>query len=107
MIGVVSSGDVMIKKPLGILRAERRLPDGGAVDVHLRVRPQALNVPTDRHRVSSEWLRKAKGGLLGDRIKWNFTKFLIGPDGSVVERYASVTKPEKLKDDIERILKQA
>ena len=54
-----------------------------------------------------KWLRKAKGGLLGDRIKWNFTKFLIGPDGSVVERYASVTKPEKLKDDIERILKQA
>jgi glutathione peroxidase len=51
------------------------------------------------------WLRKAKGGLLGDRIKWNFTKFLIGPDGNVVERYASVTKPEKLKDDIEKVLK--
>ena len=26
-----------------------------------------------------QWLRKAKGGLLGDRIKWNFTKFLVGP----------------------------
>ena len=52
-----------------------------------------------------KWLRKAKGGLLGDRIKWNFTKFLIGPDGNVVERYASVTKPEKLKDDIEKVLK--
>ena len=54
-----------------------------------------------------QWLRKAKGGLLGDRIKWNFTKFLIGPDGNVVERYASVTKPEKLKDDIEKVLKRA
>ena len=53
-----------------------------------------------------QWLRKAKGGLLGNRIKWNFTKFLIGPDGNVVERYASVTKPEKLKDAIEKVLKQ-
>ena len=53
-----------------------------------------------------QWLRKAKGGLLGNRIKWNFTKFLIGPDGNVVERYASVTKPEKLKDDIEKVLKR-
>ena len=53
-----------------------------------------------------QWLRKATGGRLGDRIKWNFTKFLIGPDGNVVKRYASVTKPEKLKDDIEKVLKK-
>ncbi len=51
-----------------------------------------------------QWLRKAKGGLLGDRIKWNFTKFLVGPDGEVVERYASITKPEKLTADIEAVL---
>lgn len=54
-----------------------------------------------------QWLRKAKGGLLGDRIKWNFTKFLIAPDGNVVKRYGSTTKPEALKDDIERLLEQA
>jgi glutathione peroxidase len=53
-----------------------------------------------------QWLRKAKGGVIGDRIKWNFTKFLIGPDGNVVERYAPVTKPEKLKGDIEKVLGQ-
>ena len=51
-----------------------------------------------------QWLRKAKSGLLGNRIKWNFTKFLIGPDGNVIERYGSTTKPEDLKDDIEAAL---
>ena len=51
-----------------------------------------------------KWLRAQKGGLLGDRIKWNFTKFLIGKDGQVVDRYASITKPEKLAGDIEKVL---
>ena len=32
------------------------------------------------------WLRSEKGGLLGDRIKWNFTKFLVAPDGTVVDQ---------------------
>ncbi|MFS3128732.1 glutathione peroxidase [Nocardioides sp. Bht2] len=50
------------------------------------------------------WLREQQGGLLGDRIKWNFTKFLIGRDGQVLERYAPATKPEKLAVDVERAL---
>lgn len=50
------------------------------------------------------WLRSEKGGLLGDRIKWNFTKFLVAPDGTVVDRYAPSTKPQKLVGDIEAIL---
>ena len=50
------------------------------------------------------WLRDQKGGLLGSKIKWNFTKFLIGKDGQVVDRYASITKPEKLEGDIEKVL---
>jgi glutathione peroxidase len=51
-----------------------------------------------------QWLRGQKGGLLGNRIKWNFTKFLIGRDGQVIDRFAPTTKPEKLTDDIERAL---
>jgi glutathione peroxidase len=51
-----------------------------------------------------QWLRSEKGGVLGNKIKWNFTKFLIGRDGNVVDRYASVTKPEKLEGDIEKVL---
>ncbi|WP_019875809.1 glutathione peroxidase [Sporichthya polymorpha] len=51
-----------------------------------------------------DWLRKQKGGLLGEKIKWNFTKFLVGRDGQVVERYGPTTKPEKLTADIEKAL---
>ncbi|CAG4886579.1 glutathione peroxidase [Paraburkholderia gardini] len=44
-------------------------------------------------------------GLLGlEAIKWNFTKFLIGRDGTVLKRYAPLTKPESITDDIEKVL---
>ncbi len=39
-----------------------------------------------------------------DAIKWNFTKFLISPDGKTVKRYAPVTSPGKLSKDIEAML---
>ena len=50
------------------------------------------------------WLKTEKGGLLGDAIKWNFTKFLIGRDGEVIKRYSPTTEPEKLVGDIEDAL---
>ena len=46
------------------------------------------------------WLKEEKGGLLGDRIKWNFTKFLVGRDGTVLKRYAPQTSPAELTDDV-------
>ncbi len=50
-------------------------------------------------------LKSAASGVLGtEAIKWNFTKFLIDRSGAVVTRYASVTKPEDLAGDIERLL---
>ncbi len=51
-----------------------------------------------------EWLKSEKGGLLGDRIKWNFTKFLVGRDGRVINRYSPQTEPESLAADIEQAL---
>lgn len=51
-----------------------------------------------------QWLRTEKGGVLGDRIKWNFTKFLVGRDGQVISRYAPQTEPAELAEDIERAL---
>ncbi|MBO0845935.1 MAG: glutathione peroxidase [Nocardioides sp.] len=50
------------------------------------------------------WLKDEQTGLLGGRIKWNFTKFLIGRDGQVVARYAPQTEPGELIDDIEEAL---
>jgi glutathione peroxidase len=50
-------------------------------------------------------LKKQAPGFLGtEGIKWNFTKFLVGRDGQVVERYAPTTKPEEIAADIEKLL---
>jgi glutathione peroxidase len=44
-----------------------------------------------------QWLCAEAPGILGSKaIKWNFTKFLIGKDGRVLQRYAPMDKPEKL-----------
>ena len=52
-----------------------------------------------------QWLCAEAPGLLGSKaIKWNFTKFLIGRDGRVIKRYASLDKPEKMAQDIEAAL---
>jgi glutathione peroxidase len=51
-----------------------------------------------------EWLKAEHPGLLGGRVKWNFTKFLVGRDGEVVRRYAPTTEPADLADDIRAAL---
>ena len=52
-----------------------------------------------------KFLKKEQKGLLGtEAIKWNFTKFLIGKDGEVVERFAPTVKPEDLKVAVEALL---
>jgi glutathione peroxidase len=51
-----------------------------------------------------QWLKGEKGGLLGDAIKWNFTKFLVGRDGQVIKRFAPTTEPDKIAEDIEKAL---
>ncbi|MBU3056039.1 glutathione peroxidase [Pseudomonas indica] len=51
-------------------------------------------------------LKKRAPGLLGSQgIKWNFTKFLISRDGSLIKRFAPTTKPEELSAEIEALLK--
>ena len=51
------------------------------------------------------FLKGEKPGILGLKdIKWNFTKFLVARDGSVVERYAPTTEPATLRADIEKLL---
>ena len=50
------------------------------------------------------WLKGEKKGLLGGKIKWNFTKFLVGRDGQVIGRYAPTTEPKDIADDIRAAL---
>jgi glutathione peroxidase len=52
-----------------------------------------------------EWLKAEAPGLLGtQRIKWNFTKFLIDREGRVVRRFAPTTKPADIESAIEALL---
>jgi len=52
-----------------------------------------------------KFLKKEQKGVLGtEAIKWNFTKFLIGKDGQVVDRFAPTVKPEDLKVAVEALL---
>jgi len=47
-----------------------------------------------------KYLKDALPGSLGKKIKWNFTKFLISPDGNPFKRYSPTTKPGKIEKDI-------
>lgn len=49
-------------------------------------------------------LKEEQPGLLGNKIKWNFTKFLVDKNGKVINRYAPITIPLCIKNDIENIL---
>ncbi|NBO40114.1 MAG: glutathione peroxidase [Betaproteobacteria bacterium] len=52
-----------------------------------------------------QWLKQQAPGVLGSEgIKWNFTKFLVGRDGQVIKRFASLDKPAALASDIEQAL---
>jgi glutathione peroxidase len=50
------------------------------------------------------YLKDHTSGLLGSSIKWNFTKFLVSPDGSEVKRYAPKTAPAEIRKDAEVLL---
>ena len=53
-----------------------------------------------------QYLKAQAPGLLGSEgIKWNFTKFLVGRDGTVLKRYAPNDTPEGMRKDIEKALK--
>lgn len=54
-----------------------------------------------------KWLKKEKGGIFGNSIKWNFTKFLVDREGKVVKRYSPTTNPLKIEGKIQELLKGA
>lgn len=57
----------------------------------------------DQHPLYT-WLKDQKGGIFGDSIKWNFTKFLIDREGNVTDRFAPQTEPSELTEAIEKLL---
>ena len=51
-----------------------------------------------------KYLKAETKGLMGGAIKWNFTKFLISRDGTLITRYGPAVKPEKIENDIVEML---
>lgn len=51
-----------------------------------------------------KWLKKQKKGAFGGRVNWNFTKFLVAADGTVIGRYSPKTEPAAITADIEKAL---
>lgn len=50
------------------------------------------------------YLKKGQSGFLSDAIKWNFTKFLVDEEGTVVKRFGPKTSPLEAKAEIEQLL---
>jgi glutathione peroxidase len=66
---------------------------------------EKVDVNGDNAHPLFKWLKAEAPGVLGsEAIKWNFTKFLVGKDGRVLKRYASMDAPPKLGKDIEAAL---
>ncbi|WP_409270406.1 glutathione peroxidase [Neobacillus sp. SCS-31] len=64
-----------------------------------------VDVNGDEAHPLFSYLAKEAPGIMGSkRIKWNFTKFLIGRDGKPVKRFAPNDKPGELAKDIENLL---
>jgi glutathione peroxidase len=53
-----------------------------------------------------KYLCKEQSGILGGSIKWNFTKFLVDSKGTIVDRFAPTTEPQKLINDIQKLISE-
>ena len=51
-----------------------------------------------------KYLKEALPGFLGNRVKWNFTKFLIDPKGKPVKRFAPRDTPDVIRTELEKLM---
>lgn len=63
-----------------------------------------IDVNGDNAHPLYDFLKKEQSGILTKDIKWNFTKFLISRDGTVLERFAPQTEPSKFEDQVREAL---
>jgi len=64
-----------------------------------------IEVNGDNAHPIYKYLKSELKGTFGNRIKWNFTKFLIDKDGTPYKRFSPTTTPDKLRSHIETLLK--
>ena len=63
-----------------------------------------INVNGEGEEPLYTFLKSQKKGVMGNNIKWNFTKFLVDRDGNVVARFAPTVTPEKIEEQINELL---
>lgn len=63
-----------------------------------------VNVNGDAEEPLFTYLKSQQKGLMGNKIKWNFTKFLVDRNGKVVDRFAPTVTPEKIDTEIAKLL---
>ena len=59
-----------------------------------------INVNGENEEPLFAYLKEQKKGIMGNKIKWNFTKFLVDRNGNVVERFAPTVVPEKIDEKV-------
>ena len=65
---------------------------------------EKINVNGENEHPLFTHLKEQQGGLLGSKIKWNFTKFVIDRNGEVVKRFGPKDEPEKMDGLIQELL---
>ena len=65
---------------------------------------QKIDVNGDQAEPLFTFLKSQQKGVLGNKIKWNFTKFLIDKSGHVVERFGPAIEPKKIDEKIVDLL---
>lgn len=63
-----------------------------------------IDVNGAREEALFAFLKQQQRGLFSRRIKWNFTKFLVDRKGNVVKRYAPTVAPNKIENDVMKVL---
>lgn len=65
---------------------------------------EKVDVKGENQHPLFRYLTDAAKGMLSEKIKWNFTKFLVDRDGNVISRFSPQKKPSQIEKDIEKLL---
>ena len=68
---------------------------------------QKINVNGEDESILYTYLKRHEKGFFNQKIKWNFTKFLVDSNGRVIKRYSPRVKPSKIAQDIEKLLQKS
>lgn len=65
---------------------------------------EKVDVKGDNQHPLFRYLTSQAKGMLSEKIKWNFTKFLVDREGNIVQRFSPQKKPAQIEKDIEKLL---